>query len=239
MSALVNCFGLYLRADAASANMHDLAGFRCQVGVDDLADVPESLAISLGEIVVTVPVRLERSSPFEGDDRGTPFVGGDHREGGDQTDPLGRSLARRIPVRGEGSDSRVGVVARLEESAGSSGTQGRRRAFGGPLRCSDEPPSGATERPLLGSPLCPSVTARPPPPTVPFSSRIAWGGEPLGIWLPVRACFQNPLGVDQLLRETALLSRGRAPPSRPPSLCLRNLLRDPPPTISLRGPRHF
>ncbi len=71
MSALVNCFGRYLRADAASVNMHDLASFRCQVGVDDPADIPESLAISLGDVVVTVAVRLEGSSPFGGDDHGS------------------------------------------------------------------------------------------------------------------------------------------------------------------------
>ncbi len=111
MAAIVNAFGRFLRADDATANLHDLGGFRCLVAVDDLADIPESLAILMAEIVVTVAVRLERSSPFGGDDRGTRFVGGDHREGGDQTDPEGRRLARRVPARGangEGSDSSVG-----------------------------------------------------------------------------------------------------------------------------------
>lgn len=100
VAAIVNGFGRYLRGDADSLNMRDLIGFRCQIAVDDLADIPESMLLTLGDITITVTIRLERSAPFGGDDRGTPFVGGDQIEGGDQTDPLGRRLARRVNTQG-------------------------------------------------------------------------------------------------------------------------------------------
>ncbi len=83
VSAIVNGFERYLRADEASASIHDLSGFCCQVGDDDIADIPETLAITLGDVTVSVTVHLESTVPYGGDDRGTPFAGGDHREGGD------------------------------------------------------------------------------------------------------------------------------------------------------------
>ncbi len=146
VSALVNCFGRFLRADDATVNMHDLAGFRCEVAVDDLSDIPESLAISLGDLVVTVSVRLEGSSSFGGDDRGTPFLGGDHQEGGDQTDPLGPRLARRIPACGIDA-SRDGAAVGLDESESSSRTRGQRRAADGESGC--DAPSLLGRQPLL------------------------------------------------------------------------------------------
>ncbi len=76
VAAIVSYFRRYLLADDATANMRDLTGFRCQIAVDSPADIPESLAISLGEIIVTVNVRLEGTSPFGGDDHGTPFSEG-------------------------------------------------------------------------------------------------------------------------------------------------------------------
>ncbi len=59
------------------------------------------MSISMGDIIVPVTVQLERTTPFGGDDRGIPFGEGDHNKGGDQTDPLGRQLARRINNFGE------------------------------------------------------------------------------------------------------------------------------------------
>nr|CAD1842588.1 unnamed protein product [Ananas comosus var. bracteatus] len=68
VAAIVNSFGRYLRVDEKSINMLDLIGFRCQIAVDDLAEVPENLAITLGDLVVNVIVQLETSAPFGGDD---------------------------------------------------------------------------------------------------------------------------------------------------------------------------
>lgn len=94
--ALVNGFRRYLREDSDSVNIMDLIGFRCQIVVDDPADIPENLAITLGDIIVNVTVIMERTAPFGGDDRGIPFAGGDQNEGGDQTDSLRRRLTRRV-----------------------------------------------------------------------------------------------------------------------------------------------
>ncbi len=89
VSAIVNSFGRFLKAADSSINMVDLVGFRCLIAVDNLAEIPESLSITLGDLLVSVFVILESTAPFGGDDRGTPFVGGDPNEGGDQSDPLG------------------------------------------------------------------------------------------------------------------------------------------------------
>nr|CAD1833963.1 unnamed protein product [Ananas comosus var. bracteatus] len=104
VATLVNGFGRYLRGDNDSVNMRDLIGFHCQIAVDDPADIPENLAITLGDIIVNVTVIMERTAPFGGDDRGIPLAGGDQNEGGDQTDPLGRRLARRVNLQdGDGT----------------------------------------------------------------------------------------------------------------------------------------
>lgn len=52
--------------------MLDLTGFRCQITVDNLVDIPENLAITLGDIILSIAVLLERSALFGGDDRGIP-----------------------------------------------------------------------------------------------------------------------------------------------------------------------
>ncbi len=176
VAAIVSCFGRYLMADDATANMRDLTGFRCQIAVDTPADIPESLAISLGEIIVTVNVRLESTSPFGGDDHGTPFLGGDRREGGGQTDPLGSSLARRIPVpcgNDAGSDSRAGAEIGPDESWDSSEIHDRRRPSG---RDSGDPRprGGAPQRSV--APYCPQGAPGHRAPTSPCRSGIALGG---------------------------------------------------------------
>ncbi len=130
VSAVVNGFGRFLKADDSSTNMMDLTGFRCSVAVDDLADIPEHLAISLGDIVITVPIRIESTAPFGGEDRGIPFGGGDRNEGEDQTDPLGMQLARRVStlgVAGGDSDSRDGYRSDQGSSWNSSELRDRRR----------------------------------------------------------------------------------------------------------------
>ncbi len=102
VSSIVSSFGKFLRSDEGSLNMLDLVGFRCQIAVDEIADIPESFSLTMGDITLPVPVRLESTTPFGGEDRGTPFAGGDPNEGADQTDPLGRQLARRVNLLDRG-----------------------------------------------------------------------------------------------------------------------------------------
>lgn len=61
--------------------MLDLIGFRCQIAVDNLAEIPKNLAVTLGDQVLNVIVQFESSAPFGGDDRGVPFAGGDRTRG--------------------------------------------------------------------------------------------------------------------------------------------------------------
>ncbi len=85
----------------------------------------------MGDISITVPVRLESSAPFGGDDRGIPFAGGDQQEGGDQTDPLGRRLATRVADLGihQGhSDSREGDAPGDDDSGNYSEIRNWRRS---------------------------------------------------------------------------------------------------------------
>lgn len=44
VSVIVNGFGRYLRCDDNSRNMLDLIGFKCQIAVEDISDIPENLA---------------------------------------------------------------------------------------------------------------------------------------------------------------------------------------------------
>ncbi len=94
MSAVVNGFGRFLRADDCSRNLLDINFYKCQVAVEDPADVPKNLYLTMGDLLVHIPVVLVSTAPFGGDDHGIPFAGGDPNEGGGQTDPLGRQLAR-------------------------------------------------------------------------------------------------------------------------------------------------
>ncbi len=142
VSAIVSGFGRFLRADPNSINMVDLIGFCCLIAVDDLADIPDNLALTMGDIIVSVSVRIERTAPFGGDDRGTPFAGGDPGEGEDQTDPLGRPIARRVPTAGASLrevDSRDGLRPGNTDSWNSSEMRDRWRAL--------TPGSGRSTRP--------------------------------------------------------------------------------------------
>ncbi len=132
VSTIVSGFGRFLKADDSTSNLMDLAGYRCSVAVDDLAAIPEYLAISMGDHVIHAPVRIESTAPFGGDDRGIPFAGGDADEGGDQTDPQGRQLARRVfnlGLAGGDSDSREGNRSEQSPTWNSSEIRDRRRDF--------------------------------------------------------------------------------------------------------------
>ncbi len=63
------------------------------------------LQITLGDIVLLVNVQIERIAPFGGDDISIPFAGGDPNEGGDQTNPLGRRLAKRVNLQDGGANN--------------------------------------------------------------------------------------------------------------------------------------
>ncbi len=62
----------------------------------------------MGDFIVSVPVRIENTATFGGEDRGIPLAGGDPNEGEDQTDPEGRQLARRVFNAGTGGNRALG-----------------------------------------------------------------------------------------------------------------------------------
>lgn len=101
MSAIINSFGKNLRGDDNSLNMMDLIAFRCQVAIDDSADIPENLDITLGDITVHVVAQIKKMTPFGDDNRGTSFLGRDQNEDDDHMDPSGRRLARRVNLHGK------------------------------------------------------------------------------------------------------------------------------------------
>ncbi len=110
--------------------------------------------------MVTVAVRLERTAPFGGDDRGTPFIGGDPHEGGDQSDPQGLRLARRIAQGAAvgSSDTREGDAVGPDESRNFSEIRHRGRATqasGERARGSDATVSRAAVGRAPRSPHCP------------------------------------------------------------------------------------
>ncbi len=116
VSAVACGFGRFIEADDSSSNVVDMMWYRCLIAVNDLANIPEHLAITLGDVTVTVPIQIDSTVPFGGDDRGIPFANGDASEGGDQTDPRGPSL---IPssVSAARSGTRTGEAARSYCSA--------------------------------------------------------------------------------------------------------------------------
>ncbi len=179
VAAVVSGFGRFLRADESSINMAELSGFKCIVAVNDLTDIPEQLDITLGDVTVAVRVILESSAPFGGDDRGIPFSSGDPSEGDDQTDPLGRRIARRVPTLGADiGESSIRAANRSDPSWDSSEIRDRRRGLpttGGEPRGGgdpvDAPPvDGRISRPTAGltsqrlGPLVPGGPRRAPSP---------------------------------------------------------------------------
>ncbi len=159
VSAMVHGFGRFLRADTNSVNMVDLTGFRCLIAVDDPAEIPEHLSISMGDLIVSTAVRIESTVPFGGEHRGIPFAGGDASECGDQSDPQGRSLARRFPIPGAadgGEDSREGNRSGDNISWNSSEIKDRRRTVSGVWRAARS--TGACSE-KKASPVCIGVMA--------------------------------------------------------------------------------
>ncbi len=146
VSAILSGFGRFIKADANSINMVDLIGFRCLLAVDDLADIPDNLDITLGDVTVSMHVQIESSAHFGGDDRGSTFVGGNPSEGGVQTDPLGRRIARRLPIfAADGGDSSSREVNRAghDPTWDSSDIRDRRRASAAGDRYSKRGETGA------------------------------------------------------------------------------------------------
>ncbi len=83
----------------------------------------------MGDLIISAPVRIMSTAPFGGEDRGTPFVGGDANEGRDQSDPRGMSLTRHFP-RGAvdgGESSREGNRSGDSNTWNSSEIRDRRR----------------------------------------------------------------------------------------------------------------
>ncbi len=134
VSAMVCGFARFLQADAQSIELGDMSGFKCLVAVDALSDIPDYLSVSMGDYVVSVPIRIEGTGPFGGEDHGIPLAGGGPREGADQTDPAGRLLARRISFSEEASgdsDSREGCRSGASATWNSSELRDRRRDAAG------------------------------------------------------------------------------------------------------------
>ncbi len=72
VSAIINGFGRYLRTDESSRSLLDFNFFKCQVAVDDPADISENLFITMGDIIVNVRVILVTRHPSEGMIGGSP-----------------------------------------------------------------------------------------------------------------------------------------------------------------------
>ncbi len=75
VSAMVCGFARFLHADEQSIEFGDLSGFKCLIAVDSLTDIPETLVVSMGDYIVTVPIRIEGTGPFGGEDHGIPLAG--------------------------------------------------------------------------------------------------------------------------------------------------------------------
>ncbi len=134
VSAMVCGFARFLQADEQSLAFENLSGFKCIVAVDAVVDIPEFLSVSMGDFTVTVPIRIEGTAPFGGEDHGIPLAGGGPDEGADQTDPAGRPLARRISFSEEAggdSDSRDGCRSGESATWNSSELRDRRRDTSG------------------------------------------------------------------------------------------------------------
>ncbi len=120
VSAVVNDFGRYLRADDSSRDLLDINFYKCKVAVEDPADVPENLYLTMGDLLVHIPIVLVSTASFGGDDRGIPFAGGDPNEGGGQTDPLGRQLARWTNLNVDIEDGSVSGGRRVTSDSWNS-----------------------------------------------------------------------------------------------------------------------
>ncbi len=183
VSAMVCGFARFLKADEQSLAFDDLSGFKCSIAVDAIVDIPEFLSVSMGDYTVTVPIRIEGTAPFGGDDHGIPLAGGGSDEGADQTDPAGRPLARRIAFSEEAggdSDSRDGCRSGESATWNSSELRDRRRSLNGGVAGGTS--IGGSGDPLLGPPDL-GLTSKRDPPTIDATRRclvkepgLAWDG---------------------------------------------------------------
>ncbi len=61
IASMICGFGRFIRADDTSKNMSDLRAYRCRIAVDDLREIPQRLAIVIGDEIVDIFVHLESS----------------------------------------------------------------------------------------------------------------------------------------------------------------------------------
>lgn len=87
VTSIVNEFNRYLRADENTLNIYVIIGFRCQIAIEDLADILENLAMTMGDISLSIIIHLERTAPFGEGNCGTLFAGGDLNENWKGTKP--------------------------------------------------------------------------------------------------------------------------------------------------------
>ncbi len=73
VAAVVNRFGRFLRSDGSSRDLLDFNFYKCQVAVDDPADILENLFLTLGEVIVAVRVVLVSTAPLGGGTIGGPL----------------------------------------------------------------------------------------------------------------------------------------------------------------------
>nr|CAD1833442.1 unnamed protein product [Ananas comosus var. bracteatus] len=59
VAAMVSGFGRFVMADETTKAMTDLHAFRCQITLDSITDIPQNLAVVLGEELFSVMIHLE------------------------------------------------------------------------------------------------------------------------------------------------------------------------------------
>nr|CAD1842907.1 unnamed protein product [Ananas comosus var. bracteatus] len=60
VAALVSGFGRFIKADGPTKAMTDLRAFRCQIALDSIYSIPQTLSVIIGEELFPVMVHLER-----------------------------------------------------------------------------------------------------------------------------------------------------------------------------------
>ncbi len=61
IASMISGFGRFIRADDISKKMTDLRAYRCRIAVDDIREIPQCLAIVMGDEIVNIFVHLENS----------------------------------------------------------------------------------------------------------------------------------------------------------------------------------
>ncbi len=106
---MICSFGRFIRADDTSKNMTDLRAYRCRIAVDDIQEIPQRLAIVMGDEVVDIFVHVESSELV--------------REAGDQLPPPPPPPIAPVIAPGEGEGRPREDVRRLAgmEGGGEGG----------------------------------------------------------------------------------------------------------------------